>query len=161
MLRNWIESEESFNLYQRLIQDLQLPQTPEQFGPTLIALLCREQLFSNSTDETAQPNWGSSLADFDAILHLLDIKNKQAVFEQMILSLWRVLSTLSISDETVQLFGEVLSIRASLQEPLAGITDQYTIRKVHGYHHHRAFQEANTVLLNSTEAMSKRVNYQY
>lgn len=156
VLSDWIKSEESLNLYQRLIEDLLLQQTPEQYGLTLIALWCRERLLNYSTDETTQPIEGSYLADFDAILHGEDIKNKRAVFEQMILSLWRVLYALNISEETVQLLGEVLDIRASLQEPLAGIADQYTVRKVHGHYHNGAFEEASERLLKCAEAMFKR-----
>ena len=133
VLSDWIKSEESLDLYQRLIKDIWLPQTPEQYGLTLIALWCREGLLPYSTDETTQPIKGNYLADFDAILHGKYVKNRRKVFEQMILSLWRVLYALSTSEETTQFLEEVLDMRVSLQEPLANIADQYTVRKVYGY----------------------------
>lgn len=156
VLSDWMKPDESLNLYQRLIEDLWLQQTPEQYGLTLIALWCRERLLNYSTDETTQPIEGSYLADNDAILHGEDIKNKRAVFEQIILSLWRVLHALDISEETVQLLGEVLDIKASLQEPLAGIAAQYTVKKVSEHYHNGAFEEASERLLKCAEAMLKR-----
>ena len=138
-----MKSEESLNLYQRLIEDLWRQQTLEQYGLTLIALWCRERLLNYSTDETTRPIEVSYLADFDAILHDEDIKNKRTIFEQMILSLWRVLYALNISKKVVQFLEEVLDIETSLQKPLAGIVDQYTVRKIHGHYHNRAFEEAS------------------
>ena len=156
VLSDWIKSEESLNLYQRLIEDLWRQQTPDQYGLTLLALLCRERLLPYSTDETAQSIGGSYLADFDAILNGQDIKNKRKVFEQMILSLWRVLYTLNTSKETVQLLTEVLDIEVSLLEPQDGTADQYCVGKVHGHNHNRAFEEARERLLKCVEAMLKR-----
>ncbi|KAL9627598.1 MAG: hypothetical protein Q9164_007558, partial [Protoblastenia rupestris] len=156
VLSDWIKSEESLHLYHRLIEDLWLQQTPEQFGLTLIALLCRERILICNTDEVAQPIGGSYLADFDAILNRQDIKNRRTVFEQMIFSLWRVLYTLNTSEETVQLLEEVLDMGAPLLEPLAGIVDQYCVRKIHGHNHNRAFEEAREGLLKCMEEMLKR-----
>ncbi len=156
VLSDWIKSEESLNLYQRLIEDLWLEQTPEAFALTLAALLCRERLLPYTVDDTVQPIWGSYLADFDAILNGQDISNRRAVFEQMTLSLLRVLCTLNTSEETVRLLAEVLDKEASLQEPLDGIADQYCARKVDRHNHNKAFEEAREGLLKCVEAMLKR-----
>jgi hypothetical protein len=107
-------------------------------------------------DDTAQPIGGSYLADLDAILNGQDISNRRTVFEQMILSLLRVLYTLENSEETVRLLAEVLDKEASLLEPLDGVVDQYCARKLHGHNHNRAFEEAREGLLQCVEAMLKR-----
>ena len=156
VLSDWIKSEESLNLYQRLIEDLWLQQTPEEFALTLAALLCRERLLPCTVDDTAEPIGGSYLVDFDAILNGQDISNRRTIFERMILSLVRVLCTLNKSEETVQLLVEVLDKEASLLESLDGTTDQYCARKVHGHKHNRAFEEVREGLLECVEAMLKR-----
>ena len=114
VLSGWIKSEESLNLYQRLIGDLWLEQTPEAYALTLAALLCRERLLPYTLDDTAQSIGGSYVADLDAILNGEDIKNRRTVFEQMILSLLRVLDAPNTSEETVRLLTEVLDKDASL-----------------------------------------------
>ncbi len=156
VLSDWIKSEESLNLYQRLIEGLWLEQTPEAFALTLAALLCRERLLPYTVDDTVQPIGGSYLADFDAILNGQDISNRRTVFEQMTLSLLRVLYTLNTSEETIRLLAEVLDKEASLLEPLDGIADQYCARKVHRHNHNKAFEEAREGLLKCVEAMLKR-----
>jgi len=124
VLRDWLKSEECLNLYQRLIENLWLQQTPEEFALTLAALLCRERILPYTLDDTAQPIGGSHVADFDAILNGEDIKNRRTVFEQMVLSLLRVLYTLHTSEETVRLLTEVLDKDASLLEPLDGVAPE-------------------------------------
>lgn len=156
MLSDWIKSQESLDLYQGLIEDLWLQQTPEEYALTLAALLCRERLLPYTVDDTAQPIGGSYLADFDALLNGQDISNRRRVFEQMILSLVRVLYTLENSEEIVQLLADVLDKEASLLESLDGMADQYCARKLHGQDHNRAFEEAREGLLNCVEAILKR-----
>lgn len=156
VLRDWLKSEECLNLYQRLIENLWLQQTPEEFALTLAALLCRERILPYTLDDTAQPIGGSHVADFDAILNGEDIKNRRTVFEQMVLSLLRVLYTLHTSEETVRLLTEVLDKDASLLEPLDGVADQYCARKLLGQDHNKAFEDAREGLLKSVEAMLKR-----
>lgn len=123
VLSDWIKSKESLNLYQRLIEDLWREQTPEEFALTLAALLCRERLLPYAVDGTAQPIGGGYLADLDAILNGQDISNRRTVFEQMILSLVRVLDTLNTSEKTVRLLAQVLDREALVLEPLNGVTD--------------------------------------
>ncbi len=156
VLSDWIKSEESLDLYQRLNEDLWLQQTPEEFALTPATLLCRERLLPYTLDDTAQPIGGSYLADFDAILNGQDVSNRRTVFEQMILSLLRVLYTLNTNEETVRLLAEVLDKEASLLGPLDGVSDQYCARKVRGHDHNSAFEEAREGLIKSVEAMLKR-----
>jgi len=107
-------------------------------------------------NDIAQLVGGSYLADFDAILNGQDISNRRMVFEQMILSLLRVLYTLNTSEETVRLLLEVLDKEASLLESLDGIADQYCARKVYRHNHNKAFEEAREGLLKCVEAMLRR-----
>jgi hypothetical protein len=107
-------------------------------------------------DGTAQPIGGGYLADLDAILNGQDISNRRTVFEQMILSLVRVLDTLNTSEETVRLLAQVLDREASVLEPLDGVADQYCAKKLRGHNHNRAFEEASEGLLKCVEAMLKR-----
>ena len=156
VLSDWIKSEESLNLYQRLIEDFWLEQTSEAYALTLAALLCRERLFSYTLNDTAQSIRGSYLTDFDTILNDEDIKNRRTIFEQMILSLLRVLYTLHISEETVRLLAEVLDKDISLLKPLNSIADQYYVRKLLEQDHNKAFKNVREGLLKSVEAMLKR-----
>ena len=60
-LSEWIKSEESFNLFWRLIEDLRTRRILEEFMLTLAALLCRERLLLYAADENAQPTVSSSI----------------------------------------------------------------------------------------------------
>lgn len=153
VLSDWINSGESLNLYQRLVDDLWLQQTPEEFALTLAALLCRERLLPYTVDDTAKPVGGSYLADLEAILNGHDISNRRTVFEQMIWSLMRVLYILDTSEETVRLLVEVLDKEASLLEPPDGVADQYCTKKIEGHNHNRAYEGAREGLLKCVEAM--------
>jgi len=156
VLSDWVKSEESSQVYQRLIEDLWLQQTPEEFSLTLAALLCRERLLPYAPDNTTQPIGGSYLADFDDILNGLVVSNRRTVFEQMILSLLRVLGTLEDSQDRILFLAEVLDKGPSLLTPLDGVSDQYSAGKVHGHIHNRAFEEARAGLLKCVEAMYNR-----
>ena len=156
VLRDWIKSEESLNLYQLLIETLWLEPTPETFALILAALLCRERLLPHTVNDIVQLIGGSYLTDFDATLNSQDISNRRAIFEQMTLSLLRVLCTLNISEETVRLLAVILDKEASLLEPLDGIADQYCTKKVHRQNHNKAFEEARESLLKCVETMLKR-----
>jgi hypothetical protein len=96
------------------------------------------------------------LADLDVLLDGQDISNRRTVFEQMILSFLRVLYTLEEdSKDLLRFLMDVLDKEASLLEPLVGVADQYCARKIRGYNHNRAFEEAREGLLKSVEAMLK------
>lgn len=144
------------DLYQRLNKDLWLQQIPEEFALTLITLLCHERLLPYTLDHIAQLIRGSYLADFDAILNGEDVSNRRTVFEQMNLSLLRVLYTLNTNEETVRLLAEALDKEASLLGSLDGVSDQYSARKVIGHDHNSAFEEAREGPLKSVEAILKR-----
>lgn len=77
-------------------------------------------------DDTAQPIWGSYLADFDAILNDQDISNSRTAFEQVVFALIRVLYNLNTSEKTIRFLTEVLDKAASLLAPLDGVADQHT-----------------------------------
>ncbi len=107
-------------------------------------------------DDTTQPIGGSYVADFDAILNGEDIKNRRTIFEQIILSLLRVLYTLHISEEIVRLLAKVLNKDASLLELLDGVADQYCAKKLLKQDHNKAFEDIKEGLLKCVEAMLKR-----
>ncbi len=143
-------------LYQRLIGDLRLQQTPENFALTLAALLCRERLLPYNMDDTVHAIRDSYLADFDAILKGDDTSNRRAVFEQMILSLVRVLNTLDhldTSKETVRLLAEVLDGEEATF--LGPMEDQYCDKKVRGHDHDRASVEVIDALLKFMKPIVK------
>ena len=94
VLRPWVGSEESLQVYQQLIDDLWIQQTPEEFALTLAALLGRERLLLHTKDDTVQPVGCGHLTRFDAILNGQDISNKRTAFERIIMSLLRVLPAL-------------------------------------------------------------------
>ena len=156
VLSDWIKSKENLNLYQRLIEDLWLEQTFEEFALTLTALLCRKRLLFYIMNDIAQFVENSYVTNFDAILNDEDIKNRRTIFEQMILSLLRVLYTLHINEEIVQLLAKVLDKDASLLESLDDVADQYCVRKLLEQDHNKAFEDAREGFLKFVEAMLKR-----
>lgn len=93
--------------------------------------------------------------DFDAVLNGQDISDRRVVFEQMILSLVRVLYTLNTGEETVRLLAEVLDKEASLLRPLDGVSDQYCAMKIRGHDHNKAFEEVREGLVTSVEGVLK------
>lgn len=155
VLSDWIKTQESMKLYQRLIGDLRLQQTPESFALTLAALLCRERLLPYNMDDMVHAVRGSYLADFDAILKDQDTSNRRAVFDQMILSLVRVLNTLDhldTSTEIVRLLTQVLDGEATTLGPME---DQYCDKKFRGHDHDRASVEAIDALFKCMKPMVK------
>lgn len=152
-LSDWVKSEESLNLYQRLIKDLWLQQTIEDFALTLAALLCRERLLPSKGKDNERITEAGFLMDFDAIMNGQDIRNKWTVFEQMIMSLMRVLSTSQGSENICQFLADVLDKNPPLLKSLDGVGDQYCVRKVRGHKHSKAYQEAEEELLTCVETM--------
>ena len=155
VLSDWIESEESLTLYRRLIEDVRLEQSSEEFALTLAALLCRERLLPYTMDDTAEPIGGSYLTDFDTIVNGQDISNRRTVFEEMILSLVRVLYTLNTNEEAARFLTEVLGKDASLLKLLDGVADQYCVRKLCRHEHNSAIEEVRHGLLECVQAMLK------
>ena len=130
VLSDWVKSEESLDLYQRLIKDLSLQQTTEDFALALAALLCRERLLRCNRTDNKRINEAGFLMDFDAIMDGQDISNRWTVFEQMTMSLMRVLSASQGSENIFQFLAEVLDKEAPLLKSLDGVADQYCVRKV-------------------------------
>lgn len=153
VLSDWIKSVESSNLFQVLTKGLWLQQTPEEFALSLSALLCRERLLPYTMGYTTLPIRGSYLADFDDILNGYDLRNRRTVFEQIVMSLMRVLSTFNVSDETARFLAAVLDKEVPLLEPLDGVADQYCANKVYGHNHNAAFEGATEGLKKCVEAM--------
>jgi len=71
----------------------------------------------------------SYVTNFDAILNDENIKNRRTIFEQIILSLLRVLYTLHINEEIVQLLAKILNKDALLLESLDDVANQYCVKK--------------------------------
>jgi len=74
-------------------------------------------------NDIAQLVESNYLTNFDAILNDQDIRNRRTIFEQMILSLLRVLYTLNTSEETIRLLAKILNKEASLLESLDDIAN--------------------------------------
>jgi len=81
-------------------------------------------------NDTTQSIENSYVANFDAILNGEDIKNRRTIFEQIILSLLRVLYILYISEEIVRLLAKILNKDASLLESLDDVANQYCVKKL-------------------------------
>ena len=152
-LRHWVGSEEGLRLYQKLIDDLWLQQTPEEFTLTLAALLSRERLLVNSKNNTVNPI-GCSLVYLDAILNGEDVRNKRAIFERVIMSLLRMLHSVEEDNhDLIQLLTNVLGEGAPILESLEGVNDRYCAKKYDGLDHSRAFKDAWEGLVKSMEAI--------
>ena len=153
VLSDWITSKESSDLYQKLIENLSLHQTIEDFALSLAALLCRERLLPyNKNDERMFE--ASFLVEFDAIMNDQNISNRRTVFEQMIMSLMRVLKTKGRVD-MYQFLEEILEKEPFLLQSLDDVADQYCLKRLHGHQHNKAFEVAREELLISVEAMLK------
>ena len=156
VLSDWAKSKESLKLYQRLIEDLWLQQTSEEFTLILAALLCRERLLSYAMNNIAQSIEDSYLTDFDAILNAQDFSNRRVVFEQMLLSLLRVLCTLEDSENLLEFLAKILDKESSLLTSLDDISNQYCVRKIHEHTHNKAFEKVREGLLKFVMTMLKR-----
>lgn len=127
----WASSGQSLGLYQRLIRDFQDPQTTEQLGLIVIALLCRERLLPYSSKEITEPIRGSYLADLNALLQGQSLSNKRTVFERMACSFIRVLPTFGDKyADIISLFATTLDTDAPLLERFDGLTDQYVAARM-------------------------------
>ncbi len=94
VLSNWVKSKERLDLYQRPSKDLSLQQIAEGFALNLAALLCRERLLPLDRKDKERIIEASFLIDLNTIIDSQNINNKRTIFEQMIMSLMRVLSLL-------------------------------------------------------------------
>jgi hypothetical protein len=154
VLRHWVGLKESLQVYQQLIDDLWIQQTPEEFALTLAALLGRKRLLLHSEDDTVQPVECGYLVRFDTILNGEEISNKRTTSERIIMSPLRVLLALEDdSNELIQLLANMLDKGASSLESLDDGTVHYCAKKADGLGYSKAFQEAREELLNWTDAM--------
>ena len=142
VLVKWAASIDSWTLYQRLIKDIQNPQSKEQLILTLGALLCYQRL-SLPNPNTNQTINRSYLTDFDAILNFKYLNNAQTVFEHMVLSVLRIFWTVRDSEKMRQFLVTVLHISPLDLDPSHENCDQYWTRRVKdGMGHIEAFKLA-------------------
>jgi hypothetical protein len=131
VLSEWASSEDTLNLYQRLIGDFQKSQEPEQLVLILAALLCHGRLLPYTSNDTAQPINGCYLADLDILLSGKSLSNQRTVFERLGFSSLRVLTTFGDEHEDIiQLLAVTLDKDAPPLEPFDGFTDQYAAGRI-------------------------------
>lgn len=117
----WASSGDTLNLSQRLAEDLQHSQEPEQLALILAALLCHRRLLPYTSDDTVQPINGCYLADLYVILSGGSLSNRRTVFESMCLSFSRVLTALGDKRKImVRLFADALVEVTPLMESFNG-----------------------------------------
>ena len=131
VLSEWATSGDTLNLYQRLVEDFQNSQAPEQLALILAALLCHGRLLPYTSDDTVQPINGYYLADLDALLSGKSLSNQRAVFERTGFSFLRVLTAFGDEYETIiQILAVALDKDPPLLEPFDGLTDQYGVERI-------------------------------
>jgi hypothetical protein len=91
VVTEWALSKDGRSAYEGIINNLRRPQTCEDLGLNLAALLCYRRLLGGQG--TPRTTNGSYLMDFDALLNFNPLYNEQATLEQMILSFLRILKT--------------------------------------------------------------------
>jgi hypothetical protein len=124
------------NLYNQLIRDFQASQGAEQLALTVAALMCHRRLLPYHSDDYTQPINGSYLADLDALLNGHSLENSKAIWERMVFSLLRVLSSFANQyEDLIQFLASVLDRETPLLDPFDGFSDQYLIRKINGQLH--------------------------
>lgn len=153
VLSDWVKFEESLNLYQRLIKNLSLQQTIEDFALALTALLCRERLLHCNRTDNKRINEADFLMDFDVIMNDQDINNKWTVFEQMTMSLMRVLFASQGSENIFQFLAEVLDKETPLLKSLNDVANQYCVKKMRERKHNEAFKEVREEFLTCVQTM--------
>ena len=152
MLSEWASSEDTLNLYQRLIGDFQKSQEPEQLVLILAALLCHGRLLPYTSNDTAQPINGCYLADLDILLSGKSLSNQRTIFERLGFSSLRVLTTFGDEHEDIiQLLAVTLDKDAPPLEPFDGFTDQYAAGRIkHRLSHLSACKEVRGLRLMET-----------
>ncbi|KAI9736731.1 MAG: hypothetical protein M1834_000935 [Cirrosporium novae-zelandiae] len=125
-LSQWVVSEKSQRLYNRLIEDLQKSQETDQLVLTMAALLCYERLRYPS--ENTKPMNHSYLNDLDAVLKGKFLGNKTTVFERITFALSRVLYT--CEDRYISTFLSYILYKTPLLHILDGYSDQYWAKRI-------------------------------
>ena len=118
---------------------------------TLAALLCRERLLSRNSQDNERIVVPEFFTGFDTLLNGQDINNKREVFEEMIMSLTRVLTTITDDEFMYELLDGVLDNDIPSVRSLDGVVDQYCIRRMDGHRHNVAFEAVMEELFTSVE----------
>jgi hypothetical protein len=148
ILTKWAVSNDGWSLYQRLIGDLQSPQTTEQAALTLAALLCYKRLLPYSSDDTTQSFKGAYLTNFDALMKGEPLTNERTILEHMIFSFLRAIDTFENDYQGIrQLLATVLGKDIPALEPGDRFLDQYWICRMKTQSHRDAL-----ITLNYTES---------
>lgn len=136
VLGEWARSENGLNLYNQLIRDFQVSQCAEQLALTMAALMCHRRLLPYLSDDYTQPINGSYVADLDALLNGHSLENSKMVWERMVFSLLRVLSSFTNQyEDLIQFLASVLDRETPLLDPFDGFSDQYLTRRINGQPH--------------------------
>ena len=137
-LSEWVRSSDGVALYQRMVEDVQISQEPEQLALTLSALLCWGRLFLCNRNDIVGPTNGSYLDDLDAILNGQSLSNRWIVFERISFSFLRVLDTLGGEYKDISRFMAVALLKkAPLLDPFDGFSDQYLVRRIQSRFNHK------------------------
>jgi hypothetical protein len=134
VLREWASSENG--LYKQLVRDLRDPQSAEQLGLIMAALLSYRRLLPDLSDDSDRPIRGSYLADLDALLDGHQLGNSGVVAERIVFSLIRVFRSSGKQFEDLTTFLEtVLDREPPLLHVFDGFCDQYCSRRIDGDAH--------------------------
>ena len=130
VLSEWASSEDTLRLCQRLLEDFQKSQAPEQLALILAALICLGRLLPYTSGDTAQPIHGCYLADLHVLLSGKSLSNQRTVFERTGFSFQRVFLTFGDEYEDMnQLLAVALDKEPPLLESFDGLSDQYGIER--------------------------------
>jgi hypothetical protein len=143
-LAEWAASGGGCDTYQRIVEDMQGPQTPEQLVLTLAALICYQRLLPFISDITGPR--GSYQANFDAVLNGKRLGS--GPFERMAFSILRVFWTVSDKEKMRQFLVAVLDKDPPILDFFDELSDQYwTYRMRDGLAHKQAFEMAGLEFL--------------
>ncbi len=130
VVTEWALSKEGRSAYEGMINNLRKPQTCEDLGLNLAALLCYRRL--HGVQDTPRTTNGSYLMDFDALLNFNLLYNEHAVLEQMMLSFLRILKTLKGQFHNLHRFlAATLGVEdTAMLHHCDGFSDQYWHRRI-------------------------------
>lgn len=144
----WAQSENGRNLYQRLVRDVQTPQSVEQLTLSIIALMNYRRLLPDVSDHIDHPIKGSYLDDLDALFNGHAVGNSGRVAERMVFALVRVLESFAERHLDLITFIETALDRSRpLLHALDGRSDQYLSRRIHGQTHGTAMMDLSRMKL--------------
>lgn len=140
-------------MYQRLSKDLSLQQITESFALNLAALLCRKRLLPLDRKDKKRIIEVSFMIDLNTVIDSQNINNKRTIFEQMIMSLMRVLIAIQNSENIFHFLAKFLDKIISLLKSLDDVANQYCVRKLRERMHNEAFNEVKKELLTCVQTM--------